>query len=100
MDNKLNITVRLSNSEKGPVAFASVTVNDIYTVDGIKIWDNKAEGLNIQMPGTSNTGKTGKKYYNAHFRFQSKVTAEGINKEIEAAYHTTLQATTVEAPLV
>jgi DNA-binding cell septation regulator SpoVG len=82
------VTVRTNNSgnPKAPVAYASAFVNEIFHIDGIKIWQNN-NGLNVQMPGYSNTSaKNGKKYYNQYFRYDSRRAQFDLEETIIKAY--------------
>ena len=77
----LNITFRKNKNKNNLVAFATVEILGVYKVSGIKIWDNKGE-YSVQLPGYSNTGKNGKKYYNPHFSFVNSSHTHAFNDEI------------------
>ena len=70
----LEITIRKHNNEK-LVGFASVIINDLFQLNGIKIWNNAKKGeeedLSIQMPGYSNKSNN-RTYYNPYFKLLNK----------------------------
>lgn len=87
MSIQITIRINKSENEKAPKAFASAFVNEIFHVDGIKIWKNKT-GLSVQMPGYSNKGNNGRTFYNQHFRYDSENSQNLLNEEVIKAYKT------------
>jgi len=83
----IQITVRINKNgkENAPRAFASAFINEIFHVDGIKVWQNKT-GLSVQMPGYSKKGSTGRTFYNPHFRYDAESAQNLLNEEVLKAY--------------